>query len=194
MTDPRDTARGFADPTAPAGNGWGWLMAYGILSVLLGLGAFLWPFAATLAATLVVGAFFIASGVVSLGVGIFGKVAEGRGYAILFGAMSLAIGLVMAFEPTTGALSITLLVAIWLTMRGILEIVLGARMRRGRALMIVLGVVNVLLAIYVVATLGITGLILPGFILGISFLFSGIVSIVSATHHRKGAEAFALPS
>lgn len=192
MTDLRDPARPFA--TSPVGNGWGWLMGYGILSVLLGLAAFLWPFAATLAATLVVGAFFIASGVVSLGVAFLGRISEGRGYAILFGLSSLVIGLVMAFEPTTGALSITMLVAIWLMVRGVLEIVLGARLRRGKALMIALGIVNILLAIYVVATLGVTGLLLPGFILGISFVGSGIVSIVSAGDHRKGAEAFAIPS
>lgn len=178
--------------TAPAGNGWGWLMAYGILSVVLGAFAFLWPFAATFAATLVVGAFLIAAGIVSLGVGLFGKGVESRGYAVAFAILSLIVGFVMAFEPATGALSLTLLVAAWLAVRGVLEIVLGVRMKRARGWMIGLGVVNILLAIVVLATLPAAALTLPGFILGISFLFGGIASIASAAHHRKGAHAFAV--
>ncbi len=76
---------------------------------------------ATLAATLVIGAFFLAAGIVSIAAGIFGKGHEGRGYAIGFGLVSLIIGLIMAFEPATGAISITLLVAVWLGLRGALE-------------------------------------------------------------------------
>lgn len=190
------TDRRFADPLsgAPAGAGWGWILAYGVVSVLLGLAAFAWPFAATLAATLVIGAFFIAAGIVSVGAGVFGKGHEGRGYAIGFGVLSLVVGLLMAFEPATGAFSLTLMVAVWLGIRGALEIGLGARFRRGRGLMLALGVINILLAIYVLATLPWSALTLPGFILGISFLFGGVTSIVSAIHHRRGAPAFAMPT
>src|SRR3546814_1044299 len=67
---------------APMGAGWGWLLAYGLLSLILGVAAFLWPFSATIAATLIIGAFFIAAGIVSIGAGIFGGIREGRGYAI----------------------------------------------------------------------------------------------------------------
>src|SRR3546814_5356272 len=42
---------------APMGAGWGWLLAYGLLSLILGVAAFLWPFSATIAATLIIGAF-----------------------------------------------------------------------------------------------------------------------------------------
>ncbi|WP_308814143.1 HdeD family acid-resistance protein [Sphingomonas sp. GV3] len=190
------TDRRFADPLSgtPAGAGWGWILAYGVVSVLLGLAAFAWPFAATLAATLVIGAFFIAAGIVSVGAGVFGKGHEGRGYAIGFGVLSLVVGLLMAFEPATGAFSLTLMVAVWLGIRGALEIGLGVRFRHGRGLMLALGVINILLAIYVLASLPWSALTLPGFILGISFLFGGVTSIVSAVHHRRGSPAFAMPT
>jgi uncharacterized membrane protein HdeD (DUF308 family) len=89
---------------------------------------------------------------------------EGRGYAIGFGLLSLVIGVLMAFDPMSGALSLTLLVGVWLGIRGAMEIGLGARFKRGRGLMIALGVVNILLAIYVLATLPWSALTLPGFI------------------------------
>ncbi|WP_294236881.1 HdeD family acid-resistance protein [uncultured Sphingomonas sp.] len=186
-----DMDRGFGTAFRP-GAGWGWILAYGVLSALLGLAAFLFPVPATLAATLVIGAFFIASGLVSIGAGIFGKGHEGRGYASGFGILSLVIGLIMAFEPATGAISITLLVAVWLGLRGVLEIVLGTRIRRRRGWMIALGVLNIILAVFVLATLPWSAMTLPGYILGLSFLFGGITAIASALDHKKGASAFAL--
>ncbi|WP_343526813.1 DUF308 domain-containing protein [Sphingomonas sp.] len=186
-----DTDRSFASALRP-GAGWGWILAYGVLSALIGIAAFLFPVPATLAATLVIGAFFIAAGLVSIGAGIFGKGHEGRGYAIGFGILSLIIGLIMAFEPATGAISLTLLVAVWLALRGALEIGLGVRMRRRRGWMIALGVLNIILALFVLATLPWSAMTLPGYILGISFLFGGITSIASALDHKKGASAFAL--
>ncbi|MHA0328078.1 HdeD family acid-resistance protein [Sphingomonas melonis] len=191
MTDTRT----FTDPLTPtaAGAGWAWILAYGVLSLALGVLAFLNPFAATYAATLVIGAFFIAAGIVSLAAGVMGK-HEGRGYAIGFGLLSLVIGVLMAFDPMSGALSLTLLVGVWLGIRGAMEIGLGARFKRGRGLMIALGVVNILLAIYVLATLPWSALTLPGFILGISFVFGGVTSILSALHHKTGAKPFAAPA
>jgi len=172
------------------GDGWGWILAYGIVSVIVGLLAFAWPFAATYAASVVIGIFLIAAGVVSVIAGITGRNHQPRTYAIAFGVVTVIIGLIMALEPATGALSLTLLVVIWLAVRGIMEIILGTRVRLHRAWFLILGVVNVLLAIYVFATLPWSALTLPGFILGISFIFGGVTSIMSALAHRKGAHAF----
>lgn len=176
----------------PAGAGWGWILAYGILSVLLGIAAFVWPIPATFAATLVIGAFFIAAGAVSIGAGVFGRGHEGRGYQIALGVLSVGVGALLAFEPATGALSLTLLVAIWLAVRGVMELGFGFRMRRAKAAMIGLGIIDVFLAIIVLATLPFSALTLPGFILGISFAFGGIAAISSALHHRSGEPPFAV--
>lgn len=196
MTDtPRDFETGEAPSLATprAGAGWGWILAYGILSVVLGVMAFIWPFAATWAATLVVGAFLFAAGALSIGAGLFGRGAEGRAYLIGFGILSLLVGLLIAFDPFAGALSLTLVVAAWLAVRGIMEIGLGAGMKRARGMMIGLGVINLVLAAVVLATLPWSALTLPGFVLGVSFLIGGVTSIVSATHHREGASAFGVP-
>lgn len=197
MTDtPRDQVIGDAPSarTPAAGAGWGWILAYGILSAVLSFVAFLWPLAATLTATLVVGAFLIATGVMSIGAGIFGRGHEGRTYAIAFGLLSLIVGLMIAFRPLVGALSLTLTVAVWLAVRGVMEIVWGARMRRGKGMMIALGVINILLAAIVLWTLPLSALTLPGYILGISFLFGAITAISSALAHKKGEPAFAMPA
>lgn len=175
---------------AAMGAGWGWLLAYGILSLIIGAAAFLWPFSATIAATLITGAFFIAAGIVSIGAGIFGGVRAGRGYAIAFGAVSLIIGAIMAFEPLTGALSLTLLVVFWLGLRGLLELGWAIRSPVHRGWMIALGLLNLLLALLVLATISWSSMTLPGYILGLSFLFTGVAEVTRALAHRNGARAF----
>lgn len=187
-------ANEFHPAGASTGAGWGWIMAYGVVSVLLGVAAFVWPFAATYAATVVIGALLFVSGVFSIAAGLFGQGHEGRVYAVLFGVLSVIVGAVMVFEPVTGALSLTLMVTVWLAVRGVLEIVLGFRMRRRRGLMIALGVVNLLLAAFILMTVPWSALTLPGFILGVSFLVGGITAITAAGDHRKGAQPFAMPA
>ncbi len=187
-------AGGFRPAGASTGAGWGWIMAYGIVSVLVGIAAFIWPFAATYAATMVIGILLFVSGVFSIAAGLFGQGHEGRLYAVIFGVLTVIVGAIMVFEPVTGALSLTLIMAVWLAVRGVLEVVLGLRMRRRRGLMIVLGVLNILLAIFIMVTVPWSALTLPGFILGVSFLVGGITAITAASDHRKGADAFAIPA
>ena len=187
-------AGGFRPAGASTGAGWGWIMAYGIVSVLVGIAAFIWPFAATYAATMVIGILLFVSGVFSIAAGLFGQGHEGRLYAVIFGVLTVIVGAIMVFEPVTGALSLTLIMAVWLVVRGVLEVVLGLRMRRRRGLMIVLGVLNILLAIFIMVTVPWSALTLPGFILGVSFLVGGITAITAASDNRKGADAFAMPA
>lgn len=176
------------------GAGWGWILLYGVVSVIVGALAFAWPFAATYAATVVIGAFFLVSGVFTVAAGIMGRGSQARWYAILLGIVSVAAGLVLWFEPLTGALSLTLLVVAWLLVRGVLELVWGFRHRRMRAWMIGLGLLNILIAMFVIATVPWSALTLPGYILGASFLFGGVTGIMAGLDHRKGAAAFAVPA
>jgi len=186
-----DTGR---DEAPITGAGWGWIIAYGVLSALFGLTALLWPFPATIAATVVIGIAFVVTGVFSLVAGLRGTGAESRGYSLLLGILSVVAGVVMIAHPLTGAISLTIVVAAWLLLRGGLEIVLGFRMRRRRWLMVLLGVINILLALLIIGTVPFSALTLPGFILGVSFLFSGVVAIMAGADHRKRASAFTFPA
>lgn len=191
MTDVRH-ADVTAGGTPRAGAGWAWILAYGVISAILGLLAFLTPFSATFAAVLTVGAMLIATGILSLAAGIFGREHHHRGYAILLGILSLAAGLLTVFRPVSGAVSLTLLIAAWLFVRGAMEIGWGVRHKRHRAMMIVLGVLNILVAIFILAYFPLTAATLPGYVLGLTLLFGGVTAIMSAAAHRKGAPAFAL--
>ena len=186
MTDARADA-------VSAGAGWGWIMAYGVVSVLLGVAAFVWPWIATVAATVAIGVAFIISGLFSVAAGSLGKGSESRGYSMLFGALSVIVGTIMTFYPVAGAISLTLMVAIWLGARGVFELVWGIRARRRRGVLIALGIVNLLLALFIVMTVPFSALTLPGYLLGISFVFGGVAFIMVANDHRGRAPAFSMP-
>lgn len=178
--------------TPRAGAGWAWILTYGVVSAVLGLVAFLSPFSATFAATVVVGAFLMAVGVMALIAGATARTHQHRGYKLVLGVLSIVAGLLAAFQPFSAALSLTLLVAAWLFVRGAVEIFWGARHKRHRVAMIALGVLNVLLAIFILATVPVSALTLPGYVLGLSLLFGGATAIASGLAHKRGAPAFSL--
>lgn len=179
--------------TPRAGAGWGWILAYGVVSAVLGVIAFLSPFAATVAATVAVGAYLTAVGVMALIASLTARGHEHRGYRLALGIFSILAGLLTAFRPFSGALSITVLIAVWLFLRGVAEIAWGSRHARHRAGMIALGVLNLLLAVFILATVPLSALTLPGYVLGLSLVFGGAMAIASALAHRKSAPAFSLP-
>lgn len=173
-----DTA--FSSSPTSARIGTAWLLAYGLLSIAVGVTAFLWPITATLTATLLAGSFLIATGAVAV-VASFGlRGHHFSAYTLLSGILSLVIGAWILFEPATGAVSLTLLIAIWLTARGVLEIAIGARFRRFGISLVLLGILNVVLAVWIIWGIPFTAMTLPGYVLGISFLFSGITATLQA--------------
>lgn len=175
---------------AGVGAGWGWLMAAGVIAVLLGIAALIWPFPATYAATLVVATLLMAIGVTAISTGALGRGHGREAYLIVFGIVSLLIGLYLAFFPLSGAVTLTLVIAVWLGARGIIELVAGSRLARGRGLLLGLGAINVILAIVIVSTMPWSALTLPGTLLGISLLLGGVGEMRAASLHRVGAPAF----
>jgi uncharacterized membrane protein HdeD (DUF308 family) len=184
-------ATGYDDEAPRMGAGWGWMLASGVVAIVLGVLALFSPFPATYAATLIVGAFLLVAGGLALVAGLGGRGHARRGYLIGYGVLSLALGVLIAFEPVAGALSLTLLVAAWLGARGVMEFAVGVRARAHRAAMIALGVVNLLLAALILYTVPYSALTLPGYILAISFLAGGAAEVAAALSHRRGAPAFA---
>lgn len=175
----------YGSSTQPARGGTGWLLAYGLLSIVVGIAAFLWPVSATLTATLLAGSFLIVTGAIAA-VASFGlRGHHFSAYTLLSGILSLVIGVWIIVEPATGAVSLTLMIAIWLTARGVIEIAIGARFRRFGISLILLGILNIVLAIWIIWGIPFTALTLPGYGLGISFLFSGVTAVLQASGARR---------
>lgn len=90
-----------------------WLWVAGGASILLGALAIVFPFAATLAATLVIGAVLCVSGVMEL---IRAVAMRGNGSLIwdaLFSISALVAGLLLLFWPLQGIVTLTVVVGVF---------------------------------------------------------------------------------
>lgn len=159
------------------------MLAYGIAMVVLALVAFLWPFSATLATTLVAGIMFVVAGVASL-IAAARHRGERRGYDIVSGVLGLLVGLYLLVFPLSGAITLTFVLAVFFGARGLSELYWGFRRASRRGWLILLGVVNLGLMVLILVTLPGSALVLPGTLMAISFLFTGMAAIAGALAAR----------
>lgn len=80
---------------------------------------------------LLVGISWIAQGVSALAIGLSRDAAEGQGWWIFFGIVSLIGGIVVAASPVTTLTAIAVLLGIWFIIQGLLMIVAALMIRRG---------------------------------------------------------------
>lgn len=119
----------------PARN-WGWLMFRGILALLLGIGAIVFPLGAVLAFTMLFAIYCFIDGVASLIAGIRGaREHRHRWGALIFsGLVGILIGILFLLMPLlatfTYAFLAVVMIAAWGIVTGVLEIVAAIRLRR----------------------------------------------------------------
>ncbi len=183
----------------PAHN-WGWFMFRGIIALLLGIGAIVFPLSAVFAFTMIFAAYCLIDGIASLIAGVRGAHEPGHrwGAMVFSGIIGILIGILFLVMPLiatfTYAFLAVVMLAAWAIITGILEVVAAVRLRRemeGEWLLGLSGVISVLLGI------GIIALVIPypaATILSAAWLIaffafaSGIVLIVQAVR-LKGRHA-----
>ncbi|NJC33467.1 uncharacterized membrane protein HdeD (DUF308 family) [Sphingomonas jejuensis] len=166
--------------------GTGMLLALGILLIIGGLLAILLPGATALAATIIAGWVLLLIGVAGIVMGVRTRRDHGRVSDILLGALSVVAGLVLIFDPLRGALSLTLVLSIWLLVRGIMELIGASRSNGGgRTLLIVAGLVDLLLAGLLFFNYPFPAVQMAGLFVGISLLFRGVTTTMAAVALRK---------
>ncbi|WP_160486846.1 HdeD family acid-resistance protein [Aurantiacibacter rhizosphaerae] len=154
-----------------------WLLAYGILCLAVGVLALIWPAPASLAAVTFAAFLLLISGVGALGIAI-GRHTSHPFYDAMLGMLSIAVGIWMLVQPVEGAVSLTILLAIWFAGRGLLELYSAVKWPFRRVWMVVMGVLNLALAVLCVTLLPGSALIVPGTLLAVSFFVSGMGALL----------------
>ena len=161
-----------------------WLFWLGIVMVVLGIAAIIWPAISTLVATLFIGWMMLLSGLVVL---ITSFTIQGTGPffgAFLLALASIAAGVFLLFSPQAGAVALTLVVAVVFLFQGAFEMLLAFEVRpfSGWVAMLISAIVTVLVALLIVAEWPAISLFLLGVLLGVNFITTGIgyVSIARA--------------
>lgn len=108
-----------------------WLIISGILGILAGLVAFIWPGITSLALLYVIAFWAIFTGIAEIMDGIrLRKVIDNEWTLILAGALSVAFGVLLLIWPGAGMLSLVWLIAIFAILYGIALVVLSFKVKK----------------------------------------------------------------
>lgn len=187
-TNPSDIQRAVANALHQH---WKLYLIEGVLLVALGLIAILVPPAATLAVTFLFGWLFLISGVIGLVTTFMMRHAPGFWWSLISAALGVLVGGMLLAQPAQGALSLTLVLAAFFVVEGVVSIMFALDHRRelsGRwGWMLVSGIVDLGLAVMIIAGLPSTAAWAIGLLVGINMVFGGTALIGMALHARKSA-------
>lgn len=108
---------------------WGWLLALGILMVVLGtIALFIMP-AATLGTVLVLGWLLVVSGIVEMVHAFRVRRWGGLFLHLLAGILGVLVGLLVVTHPLAGAMAWTLLFASFFTVIGLFRLISAVRLK-----------------------------------------------------------------
>jgi len=107
----------------------GWSIALSVTLIVLGLLAIMIPLAAGVAANVVVAWLLLIGGVGHLFFAWHVKGVGGHIWEALIGLLYIAAGIYMLMNPLLGLLSLTLILAVYLLVKGVALILLGFRMK-----------------------------------------------------------------
>ena len=166
---------------------WGWILADGILGVIVGLIALVFPIATVLVLAIFLGLGLLISGIIEATVALrVQHGAPGRWWVVIFGVMTALAGILVLFRPATGIVIMVVGLLLWFLFAGINDLFVAARSREHRGWNIAMGVLALLAAVILLfnfeAAVG-TIALLAGF----GFLLRGASEIGLALSLRRVA-------
>lgn len=167
---------------------WGWILAGGLLLVVLGFIGLSMEFTMTIASVLYFGIMVIIGGAMIL---INTFQAEGwksKFWHMLIGLLYIAAGVVMIMEPAGSAVWFTLFIAAYLLVVGILRIITSIQMRgvSGWGWTLLAGISSIVLAVMIYSEWPVSGLWAIGLFVSVDLLMQGI-SLISIAWAAKQA-------
>jgi uncharacterized membrane protein HdeD (DUF308 family) len=171
--------------TAFARNWWA-LVIRGIIAILFGLLAILWPGETITVLIVLFGAYAVVDGIFAIVAAAMGGGMQNRWGLLLEGIVSVIAGIVAFVWPGLTALALLYVIAFWAIVTGVLEIIFAVRLRREIANEWALGIAGVLSILF-----GLVAIIFPRagalsiiWIIGIYAILFGILLIALGVRVR----------
>jgi uncharacterized membrane protein HdeD (DUF308 family) len=126
---------------------WGLLLFRGVVGVLFGIAAILWPGLTLVVLVAMFGAYALLDGVAALIIAFQARGGPGFGSLLAEGIFGIGAAIVTFFYPGITAIALLALIAAWAILTGIAAIVSAAKLRRetsGSWLLLLAGVLSVM--------------------------------------------------
>jgi uncharacterized membrane protein HdeD (DUF308 family) len=162
---------------------WWVLLLRGILLIIIGLLAFVSP----LVWVTFVGIYMLIDGITMLMSGFSDQPAgQSRWPLVILGVLGLVAGLIILWNPALGGITLTLVIAAWAVVGGILTIISAIRLREeidNEWWLILSGILAVIFGVLVFTNV-LAGILTIAWVFGIFAIVVGILSIVLAFRVR----------
>lgn len=175
---------------------WKWFFVVGLAFTVFGVIALGNLIATTLITTVIIGTLLLVAGMVQ----VFGAFAQGGStgskiLGLLLGILYVLVGFDILANPIGGAITITLVLSIFLVVGGLVRLITAFTAAGGghRILLFVTGVINVLLGVWLWTGIPVSGLAI-GLFVGVDLVMAGITWMVMAWAVRKLPAEAAAPA
>lgn len=172
------------------GEQWPFLMGAGAILAVLGILAIVFPFVTGIAISVLFGALLVVGSILH-----FAQAFSGRGWAgflvqVLLGVLYAAAGLSLMANPVIGLTTLTILLVAFFAVDGILEVVMGIRLRGERSWVwpVASGVISLVLAYLIWTGFPSTAAWAVGLLVGVGLLTSGLQMMLVAMGGRRAVE------
>lgn len=154
-----------------------WFIAEGIILVLLGIAAIVWPYFSSIAVASFIGALFLLSGISGLAIMFWVPVSTGFIWPFISSALALFTGVILLMNPEAGIVSLTFVLITLFTVEGIFQII-GAISNRGLmpsswGWLLISGLIDIALAWVIFAGLPASATWTLGLIAGLNLISTG---------------------
>jgi len=153
---------------------WGWLLALGIVLVVVGTSAVAAPWVASLASAVAFGVLLLMGGIAQLVGAFWTRDWSGFFLSLLMGVLYVVLGLLFLRDPGDALLAMTLLLACVLMVGGLFRII-GSLMYQFPhwGWVLIGGIINLVLGILIWQQWPVSGLWVIGLFVGIDLIFTG---------------------
>jgi len=172
---------------------WVLVLLQGIIMMVLGAAAIVWPQVSTLAVDLYAGWMFLISGIFGLATMFIAPSAAAFFWSLLTAALSLLVGVLLLWHPVEGAVSLTLVLIAFFIVEGVFQ--MAAAIRDRQALpdswgwLLMSGIADLVLAAIMISGWPLTAIWALGLIVGLNLLTSGLAIVMVAIAARSTVRA-----
>ena len=170
---------------------WGWLLALGVLLIVLGTFGLWMSFAMTLATVIMFGALFIVGGVFQLVNAFQLKGWKSMLWHVLIALLYVAAGILIVTDPVLASMSLTMVLAGILIAVGVFRIIMAFQLRpvKGWFWPLLSGLISILLGSLILSQWPATGFWVIGLFVSIEMIFNGWSSVFIALAARNAGRA-----